>query len=108
MAAAEQPVYGQYDPASGGYTAIGGPQISSVKVIGTVTSGPPKIINPETGKEYPPNFVPNEQAKGTHEMWTPGSSLAESNKLQVARLNEYTRAAIEAAWRPTEEKIVKE
>ena len=107
MAAAEQPIYGQYDPASGGYTAIGGPQINSIKMIGTVTSGPPIIINPETGKAYPPNFVPNEQAKGTHEMWTPGSSLAESNKLQVARMNEYTRAAIEAGLRPTEEKIVK-
>lgn len=67
MAAAEQPVYGQYDPASGGYTAIGGPQTDSIKVIGTVTQGRPIITNPETGKPYPPGFIPNEQAKGTHE-----------------------------------------
>jgi hypothetical protein len=108
MAAAEQPVYGQYDPASGGYTAIGGPQINSIKMIGTVTSGPPIIINPETGKPYPPGFIPNEQAKGTFELWTMGSSLAENNKLQTARLREITRAAIEKGIRPYEEKLVNE
>lgn len=105
-AAGSQPVYGQYDPASGGYTAIGGPQINSVQVIGTVTSGPPIITNPKTGKPYPPNYVPDEQAPGTHPMWTPGSSLAEAKKLQVARLEESTRAAIESAVRPWEEKLV--
>lgn len=108
MAAAEQPVYGQYDPASGGYTAIGGPQINSIKMIGTVTSGPPIIINPETGEKYPPNFIPNEQAKGTHEMWTPGSSLNENWQLQKARLQEYTRAGIEKRVRPYEEALVAE
>ena len=108
MAAAEQPVYGQYNSASGGYTAIGGPQINSIKMIGTVTSGPPIIINPETGKAYPPGFIPNEQAKGTHELWTFGSSLAEARTLQVARLREITRAAMEKGIRPHEEKLVNE
>lgn len=107
MAAAEQPVYGQYDSASGGYTAIGGPQINSTQVIATVTHGPPIIIDPKTGKPYPPNYVPNEQAPGTHEMWTPGSSWAEGRKLAAARLDEYNRAAIEAGLRPREEELVK-
>jgi hypothetical protein len=104
--AGSQSVYGQYDAASGGYTAIAGPQINSYQVIGTVTSGPPIITDPKTGKPYPPNYVPDEQAPGTHEMWTPGSSYAEGKKLQVARLQEFTRAAIESAVRPHEEKLV--
>lgn len=103
---ATQPVYGQYDAKSGGYTAIGGPQLQSYQVIGTVTAGPPIITDPKTGKPYPPNYVPDEQAPGTHEMWTPGSSLAEAKKLQVARLQEFTRSAIESAVRPSEEKLV--
>ncbi|MCC3410569.1 MAG: hypothetical protein JGK24_17130 [Microcoleus sp. PH2017_29_MFU_D_A] len=106
MAAGSQPVYGQFDSASGGYTAIGGPQLQSYQVIGTVTAGPPIITDPKTGKPYPPNYVPDEQAPGTHEMWTPGSSLAEAKKLQVARLQEFTRSAIESAVRPLEEKLV--
>lgn len=107
MAGAGQSVYGQYDQASGGYTAIGGPQINSIQVIGTVTAGPPIITDPKTGKPYPPNYVPDEQAPGTHEMWTPGSSFAEAKKLQVARIQEFTRAAIESAVRPWEEAVVK-
>lgn len=106
MAAGSQSVYGTYDPSSGGYTAIGGPQLQSYQVIGTVTAGPPIITDPKTGKPYPPNYVPDEQAPGTHEMWTPGTSLAEAKKLQVARLQEFTRAAIESAVRPFEEKLV--
>lgn len=106
MAAGSQSVYGQYDSASGGYTAIAGPQINSYQVIGTVTAGPPIITDPKTGKAYPPNYVPDEQAPGTHEMWTPGTSFAEGKKLQVARLNEFTRSAIESAVRPYEEAVV--
>ncbi len=107
MAGAGQSVYGQYDQASGGYTAIGGPQLQSYQVIGTVTAGPPIITDPKTGKPYPPNYIPDEQAPGTHEMWAPGSSFAEAKKLQVARLQEFTRAAIESAVRPWEEAAVK-
>lgn len=107
MAGAGQPVYGQYDQAAGGYTAIGGPQLQSYQVIGTVTAGPPIITDPKTGKPYPPNYIPDEQAPGTHEMWTPGSSFAEAKKLQVARIQEFTRAAIESAVRPWEEAAVK-
>lgn len=106
MAAGSQPVYGQFDSTSGGYTAIAGPQLQSYQVIGTVTAGPPIITDPKTGKPYPPNYVPDEQAPGTHEMWTPGTSLAEAKKLQVARLQEFTRSAIESAVRPLEEKLV--
>jgi hypothetical protein len=75
--------------------------------MGTVTSGPPIIIDPETGKPYPPNYIPNEQAPGTHEMWTPGSSLGEAKKLQKARLDEFTRSRIETVVRPHEEALVK-
>lgn len=107
MAGAGQPVYGQYDQASGGYTAIGGPQINSTQVIAVVTSGPPIITDPKTGKPYPPNYVPSEQAPGTHEMWTPGSSLNDAMGLKVARLNEINRSTIESMVRPTEEKLVK-
>lgn len=108
MAAGSQSVYGTYNPSSGGYTAIGGPQLQSYQVIGTVTAGPPIITDPKTGKPYPPKYIPDEQAPGTHEMWTPGTSLAEAKKLQVARLQEFTRAAIESAVRPLEEKLVGE
>lgn len=107
-AAGSQPIYGQYDSKSGGYTAIAGPQLQSYQVIGTVTAGPPIITDPKTGKPYPPNYVPDEQAPGTHEMWAPGTSLAEAKKLQVARLQEFTRSAIESAVRPLEEKLVGE
>ena len=103
--AGSQPVYGKYDASSGGYTAIAGPQLQSYQIIGTVTAGPPIITDPKTGKPYPPNYVPDEQAPGTHEMWTPGTSLAEAKKLQVARLQEFTRSAIESAVRPLEEKL---
>ncbi len=106
--AGSQSVYGKYDASSGGYTAIAGPQLQSYQVIGTVTAGPPIITDPKTGKPYPPNYVPDEQAPGTHEMWTPGTSLAEAKKLQVARLQEFTRSAIESAVRPWEEKLVGE
>ncbi|MEZ2226605.1 MAG: hypothetical protein ACBR12_26075 [Microcoleus sp.] len=108
MAAGSQSVYGTYNPSSGGYTAIGGPQLQSYQIIGTVTAGPPIITDPKTGKPYPPNYIPDEQAPGTHEMWTPGTSLAEAKKLQVARLQEFTRSAIESAVRPLEEKLVGE
>lgn len=107
MAATEQPVYGQYDSASGGYTAIAGPQINSTQVIASVVSGPPIIIDPKTGKPYPPNYVPTEQAPGTHEMWTPGSSWAEGRKLAAARLQEINRSWIEERVRPHEEALVK-
>lgn len=107
MAGAGQSVYGQYDQASGGYTAIGGPQINSMKVIGTVVSGPPIITNPKTGKPYPPNYVPSQQEPGTHEEWRPGSSISEAGALGVARLNELTWGAIEKGIRPWEEKLVK-
>lgn len=106
--AGSQSVYGKYDASSGGYTAIAGPQLQSYQVIGTVTAGPPIITDPKTGKPYPPNYVPDEQAPGTHEMWTPGTSLAEAKKLQVARLQEFTRSAIESAVRPLEEKLAGE
>lgn len=104
--AGAQPVYGQYDQASGGYTAIGGPQISSVKMIGTVTSGPPKITNPKTGELYPANYIPNTQEPGTHEMTRPGDALAEDGALQVARIHEYTWNAINAGLGPLEEKLI--
>lgn len=106
MAAGSQSVYGAYNPSSGGYTAIGGPQLQSYQVIGTVTAGPPIITDPKTGKPYPPSYIPDEQAPGTHEMWTPGTSFAEAKKLQVARIQEFTRSAIESAVRPLEEKLV--
>lgn len=107
MAAAGQPVYGQYDPSSGGYTAVSGSQVQSLQVIANVVAGPPIIINPKTGKPYPPNYIPDEQAPGTHEMWTPGSAMADDRKLKAARLQEINRSNIEGMTRPHLEKLMK-
>ncbi len=106
-AAGSQPVYGQYDPSSGGYTAVSGSQIQSLQVIANVVAGPPIIINPKTGKPYPPNYIPDEQAPGTHEMWTPGSAMADDRKLKAARVQEINRSNIETATRPHLEKLMK-
>lgn len=105
--AGSQQVYGQYDPNSGGYTAISGSQIQSLQVIANVVAGPPIIINPKTGKPYPPNYIPDEQAPGTHEMWTPGSAMADDRKLKAARVQEINRSNIETATRPHLEALMK-
>ncbi|WP_293128862.1 hypothetical protein [Microcoleus sp. bin38.metabat.b11b12b14.051] len=96
---------GQGGSGGGGNTYLLGGGMGYTTVYATVKSGQPIIINPETGKPYPPGYIPEIQDPSTHEEWRPGDSLADSQKLADAALAEKKREGIEIFIRPFEEKV---
>lgn len=53
-------------------------------VYAQVESGPPIIMNPETGKPYPPGFTPTVQNPYTHDLYQPFEKMQEAKQLRDA------------------------
>ncbi|MEG4529884.1 hypothetical protein [Microcoleus sp. D2_18a_D3] len=80
-----------------------GQQFGHTTIYAVVESGQPIILDPKTGKPYPPGYIPTIQDPNTWEQWTPGQSWAETMELANAELAEGKRQAIETLVRPGEE-----
>lgn len=80
-----------------------GQQFGHTTIYAVVESGQPIILDPKTGKAYPPGYIPTIQDPNTWEQWQPGQSWAETMELANAELQEGKRQAIETLVRPGEE-----
>ncbi|MEG5045970.1 hypothetical protein [Microcoleus sp. B4-C1] len=80
-----------------------GQQFGHTTIYAVVESGQPIILDPKTGKAYPPGYIPTIQDPNTWEQWAPGQSWAETMELANAELQEGKRQAIETLVRPGEE-----
>lgn len=89
--------YGMGGGMAGGGYGMGGPmnpeqaqaqmwaaQTGYTGIYATVESGPPIIINPETGQPYPPGYVPSVQNPYTHDLYTPFEKIQEAKALRDA------------------------
>ena len=66
-------------------------------------SGRPIIMNPETGKPYPPGYVPKVHDKRTWEEWAPGDSWTEEAEKTNAQWSHDIQQSTEKITRPWEE-----
>lgn len=80
-----------------------GLQFGHTTIYAVVESGQPIIIDPKTGKKYPPGYIPTIQDPNTWEQWQPGQSWTETMKLANAEFKEGMRQAQETLIRPGEE-----
>lgn len=82
-----------------------GGQTGYTGVYAQVESGPPIIMNPETGQPYPPGFVPTVQNPYTHDLYQPFEKMQEARQLAQAESAYAWNKAMENVLGPIDERM---